>query len=218
MYTNIKKQFSLAYKKLLDSDVIPSEAFLSIKDENTKCFALNDTSVEPNDVCNNIIIVDFDGNVIEGDSNGIDPYFMVHKAIYNSCADITTIVNPRSRWNCIWAQLGRSLSPSSFFYTKYFSGETLCTGAITLEPGEDLYDIIGKAINNRLLYKGIQSRGAIIVRNDSAIIWGKNPEATVERAIAMEEICFRAIQTTAITNGGDSFVAWEVSEQLLEQE
>lgn len=219
MYTNIKNQLLSACKKLAGSDVIPADAFVSVRDINGKCYALNSCLVPLKETSeNNIIIVNFDGEVVDGDEKGIDPYFVAHKAIYEGCDEITTVINPRSRWNSIWAQLGRSISPTSFYYSKYFTGEILCTGAIMLEPGEDLYEVIAKAIKGRFTYKGIQSRGAVIVRNDSAILWGKNVEATAERAIVLEEICFRAIQTSAITNGGDTFVAWEVSEQLLKQE
>ena len=42
--------------------------------------------------------------------------------------------------------------------------------------------------------------------------------ARVKRAIAMEEICFRALSSAAITNGCDSFVALEVASRLLAEE
>ena len=219
MYANVIKQFLAACQKLQGSDVIPSDAFISVKDASAQCYALNNALVPLKDASeDNVIIVDFNGNVVKGDQNGIDPYFAVHKSIYSKNPEIATVVNPRSRWNSIWASLGMSLTPNSFFYTKYFSGETLCTGSVMLEPGDHLYEAIGKAITTKLQHKGIHSRGAVIVRNDSALVWGKNPVATAERAIVLEEICFRALQTTSITQGGDSFVAWEVSEQLLIKE
>ncbi|MBE6776528.1 MAG: class II aldolase/adducin family protein [Ruminococcaceae bacterium] len=216
MYNNIKNRLCVACKNLAESNVIPNGAFISIKDSKGQCYALNNNKIPLSEASeSNIIIVGFDGNVIEGDVSGIDPYFVVHKVIYNENEEITTIINPRSRYNSIWASLGRSLVPNSFFYCENLVGETLATGSVTLEPGEELYESIGASVLSRLQHKGIQSLGAIIIKNDSAIVWGKNSDSTVKRAIAMEEICFRALQTTAITNGGDSFVAFEVAQQLL---
>lgn len=219
MYSNIKNQICTTCKNLSESNVIPNDAFVSIKDNNGRFFAINNIHVPLKEVSeNNVIIVDFDGKVIEGDSTGIDPYFVVHRNIYDANDEITTIINPRSRYNSIWATLGMSLNPNSFFYCKYFLGETLPTDFVSLEPGENFYEAIGASVLSTLRHKGVQSRGAIIIRNDSAIIWGKNSELTAKCAIAMEEICFRALQTTAINKGGDSYVAFEVAEQLLLKE
>ncbi len=219
MRNEIKTNLLAALKKLGSSSAIPEDAFISVKDSEEKCFAFNNTSIPVAQATeDNIIIVDFDGKVLQGDANGIDSYFTVHKAIYEKNGEIATIINPRSRWNSIWSELGISLSPSSFFYAKHFCGEILCTGSVTLEPGEDLYEALGQSIISRLHNKGIQARGAIIVRNDSAMVWGTNPEATANRAIVLDEICFRALQTTAISQGSNTYVAWEVSEQLLEKE
>ena len=216
MYSNIKNQLLAACKNLAASNVIPDDAFISIKDSQAQCFALNNMLVPLNEASeSNVIIIGFDGSIIEGDVAGIDPYFAVHKVIYGANEEITTIVNPRSRYNSIWASLGMSLNPNSFFYCKHFFGETLATGSVSLEPGDDLYEAIGASILSRLHNRGVQTLGAIIIRNDSAIIWGKGVDSTVKRAIAMEEICFRALKTTAVNGGGDSFVAFEVAEQLL---
>ncbi|MBQ8606272.1 MAG: class II aldolase/adducin family protein [Clostridia bacterium] len=219
MYKDIKNQLCTACESLVKSNVIPDDAFITIKDCEKQCYALNNINIPLREVSeSNIIIIGFDGNVVEGDASGIDPYFKVHKVIYNENDEITTIIDPRSRYNSIWASVGRSLVPNSFFYCKSLVGETPVTGTVTLEPGEDLYETIGASVLARLRHKGIQPFGAIIIKNDSAIVWGKTPDSTVKRAIAMEEICFRALSSAAITNGCDSFVALEVASRLLAEE
>jgi len=146
MYNNIKNRLCVACKNLAESNVIPNGAFISIKDSKGQCYALNNNKIPLSEASeSNIIIVGFDGNVIEGDVSGIDPYFVVHKVIYNENEEITTIINPRSRYNSIWASLGRSLVPNSFFYCENLVGETLATGSVTLEPGEELYESINKS-------------------------------------------------------------------------
>ncbi len=219
MHNELKNQLCDACKLLAESGVIPNDAFLSVKDADTGVFALKSTAVALADVTpDNVVIVDENGRAVEGEQQAVSPYFAVHKAVYDSCADVQAVIQPASRWSSIWAQMGQSLAPTSYLHARHFMGEVLCTGPVMLEDGEDLYTITGHNIKNALRNKGLFARGAIFMRNDGALVWGQNPIATANRAVALEELCLRAMMVSAVTQGANSYVAYEVAQQLLEKE
>ncbi len=217
MQNNLKEQLCETCKLLAESGM--SDALLSIKDAETGVIALKSAAVEPADVAlDDVVLVDADGNVLEGDPAALTPYFTVHKALYDHCPGITAVVQPNGRWSCIWAQLGRLLPPTSYLHARHFAGEILCTGSVMLEDGEDLYAATADCVCRTLKNKGIHERGALFMRNDGALVWGQNPIATAKRAVVLDELCFRAIQVSAVAQGADSYVAFEVGQQLLEKE
>lgn len=216
MYDNLKIALIKEYKKFADAgNSFPEEGLISVRDKESNCIALKSNKVGVRNITvEDIIIVDANGKVIEGEAETLDNRFRMHKVLYDACEDIMAVAQPESRWNSIWAQCAETLPPVSFMHAENFFGEIQCTASVTFSPNEDPYENMGKGILSSLHYKGVKSDGAIFIRNGSGIVWGKELSRTVDKAVALEEICFRTWHVRAVNKSCHSYVSYEMNELL----
>ena len=77
-----------------------------------------------------IVIVDLDGNVIEGKLKPSSDT-PTHVELYKAFPHIGGIVHTHSRWATIFAQAGRSIEPTGTTQADYFYGAIPCTRLMT---------------------------------------------------------------------------------------
>ena len=219
MYDELKKRCCAVCHRLAQKlTVAEGEVCVSLRDDATGVYAVQNPRTAPGMLTEgDVWIVDEQGAVLEGDPGAVST-FVVHRVIYEGCSAVRMVVESRCRWSGVWAQLGRSLPPTSFLHARYFSGELPSTGSVVPQPGESVYEAVAGQVKSAFKNRGIPPRGGVFLRNDGVLLWGENPEATAERVAVAEELCLRAVMTAAVNEGADGYVAREVTAQLLEKE
>ena len=100
---------------------------VSAIDEETKLVAIKPSGVDYESMtADDIIIVDLDGNVVEGNLNPSSDT-ATHLEIYRKFPGIKGIVHTHSRWATIFAQAKLGLKAYGTTHADYFYGEIPCT-------------------------------------------------------------------------------------------
>ena len=135
-----------------------------------------------------IVIVDLDGNVINGDLNPSSDT-LTHLELYKSFDKIGGIVHTHSSYATAWAQAGVGIPIVGTTQADYFNGPIPCTRDMTSTEIENGYEKeTGKVIVERFTDLDPMSVPGIIVKNHGPFTWGKNAEEAVMNSMVLEEI------------------------------
>lgn len=194
MYTQLKQQVYKANMLLPKYKLITfTWGNVSQIDRDLGVIAIKPSGVEYEHMtADDIVIVDMDGNVVEGKLNPSSDT-ATHCALYRKYPNIGGIVHTHSRWATIFAQAHRPIEPYGTTHADYFHGPIPCTrslskeeieGAYELETGNVIIETIGKS--NPLHCPGI------LVGSHGPFSWGKDGTQAVMHAVVMEEVAMMA--------------------------
>ncbi len=137
-----------------------------------------------------IVIVDLDGNVVEGDLKPSTDT-PTHIELYKRFPSIGGIVHTHSRWATIFAQMRKPIPPLGTTHADYFHGEVPCVRPLTDEEISGEYEKnTGVVITECHTDPG--GIPAVLVANHGPFAWGKNAYDAVHNAVVLEEIAFMA--------------------------
>jgi L-ribulose-5-phosphate 4-epimerase len=137
-----------------------------------------------------IVIVDLDGNVIEGKLKPSSDT-PTHVELYKAFPHIGGIVHTHSRWATIFAQAGRSIEPTGTTQADYFYGAIPCTRLMTpTEIAGNYEQETGKVIIESFTNMDPDTIPAVLVQSHGPFCWGYTPEKAVEMAVVLEEVAF----------------------------
>lgn len=140
----------------------------------------------------NMVIVDIEGNVVEGDLRPSSDT-ETHLELYRNFPEIGSIVHTHSTWATIWAQTGESIPPLGTTHADDFSGEIPCTRKMTdVEIMSDYEKSTGTVIVETLASKNINREFAVLVREHGPFVWEKTPQKAVEKALVLENVAMMA--------------------------
>ena len=147
-----------------------------------------------------IVIVDFDGNKVEGDMNPSSDT-PTHAWLYKNWPDIGGIVHTHSSYATSWAQSGRSIPCYGTTHADYIYGEIPCLRTLTKEEIDEAYERnTGKLIVDEFARMGKDHNAvlACLCKNHGPFCWGKNAEEAVHGAVVLEEVAKMAYRTELI--------------------
>lgn len=162
---------------------------VSAIDESGKYVAIKPSGVEY-DVLkrDDIVIVDLDGNVIEGKLNPSSDT-PTHLELYRNFPKIKGIVHTHSRWATIFSQAKLDLNPFGTTHADYFYGKIPCTRLMNKEEIENDYELnTGKVIVETFKEKDPMQVPAVLVASHGPFAWGKSAMDAVHQAVVLEEI------------------------------
>ena len=140
----------------------------------------------------NMVVVDMDGNVVEGTLNPSSDTD-THLELYRNFPHIGSIVHTHSRWATIWAQMGRDIPALGTTHADDFGGDIPCTRAMTEEEIFSKYEQnTGKVIVETLAARDPEKDFAVLVREHGPFAWEKTPKKAVEKALVLEEVAMMA--------------------------
>ncbi len=169
---------------------------VSAIDRNQKIVAIKPSGVEYDTMTpDDIVIVDLDGNVVEGHRNPSSDT-ATHLQLYRNFPNIGGVVHTHSRWATIWAQSGKSILPYGTTHADYFCGAIPCTREMTAEEIQTDYEKnTGMVIVETFAQKQPDDIPAVLVKNHGPFCWGTDCKNAVDNAVVLEEIAMMAFYT-----------------------
>lgn len=169
---------------------------VSAIDRNQKIVAIKPSGVEYDTMTpDDIVIVDLDGNVVEGHRNPSSDT-ATHLQLYRNFPNIGGVVHTHSRWATIWAQSGKSILPYGTTHADYFYGAIPCTREMTAEEIQTDYEKnTGMVIVETFAQKQPDDIPAVLVKNHGPFCWGTDCKNAVDNAVVLEEIAMMAFYT-----------------------
>ncbi len=170
-------------------------------DREKGLFAIKPSGVPYDDLkWQDIVLVDFDGNKVEGDMNPSSDT-ATHAYMYKMWDNISGIVHTHSSYATSWAQAGRSIPCYGTTHADYYYGPVPTLRCLTKEELDEGYEYnTGKLIVDEFKRQNIDNIAvsAVLCKNHGPFAWGKSPEAAVDSAVVLEEVAKMAYRTELI--------------------
>jgi L-ribulose-5-phosphate 4-epimerase len=161
----------------------------SVVDRDNSVFAIKPSGVDYNQLKpSEIIIVDFDGNVVEGTLNPSSDT-KTHLELYKNFPHINSVVHTHSTYAVAWAQAGRSIPVLGTTHADHLHVDIPITEFMTAEMTEGDYEVetgiqIVKLFEN-ISYKEVEM---VLVAGHGPFTWGDSPEKAVYNSVILEEL------------------------------
>ena len=151
-------------------------------------------AMQPNDM----VVVDFDGNVIEGDLNPSSD-IPTHIELYKAFKTIGGVVHTHSSYATSWAQAGRSIAAYGTTHADYFYGDIPCTRRLLKEEIMSDYEKnTGKVILETFEDKNPEAIPGVLVASHAPFTWGETPYMAVHNSVVLEEVAKMAYRCETI--------------------
>jgi L-ribulose-5-phosphate 4-epimerase len=145
-----------------------------------------------------LVIVDFDGNPIEGDLRPSSD-LPTHLVLYQSFENIGGVVHTHSRAATAWAQARRPIPCFGTTHADYFHGAVPVTAEMTAEEIRSAYEEnTGHGIARRFAGTDPLDMPAVLVAGHAPFTWGRTPADAAHNAVILEEVAALALQTVQI--------------------
>nr|WP_295863876.1 L-ribulose-5-phosphate 4-epimerase AraD [uncultured Chitinophaga sp.] len=174
---------------------------VSAADRDAGVFAIKPSGVPYTELSpGKMVIVDFDGNVVEGDLRPSSDT-LTHAVLYKHWAHIGGIVHTHSTYATAWAQ---SLRDIPIYGTTHADHNTLDIPCAPPMPDEQIagnyeyqtgFQIMNALAERQLTYQDMEM---VLVGNHAPFTWGKTPAKAVYNSAVLESIAQMAYLTESI--------------------
>ena len=145
-----------------------------------------------------IVLLDLEGNIIEGDLRPSSDT-PTHLELYRNFEAVGGICHTHSLNATMWAQACREIPCFGTTHADYFYGPVPVTDIMTDEQIKNDYELnTGKVIVSRFEGMDPMQAPAVLVANHGPFAWGKSPAAAVESTVVLEYIAAMALGTITI--------------------
>ncbi len=145
-----------------------------------------------------MVVVDLDGNVVEGDYKPSSDA-ATHLVLYKNFSDIGGVVHTHSEWATIWSQSGQPVPALGTTHADYFYGEIPCTRKLTNHEIETGYEKeTGNVIVEKFHNLDPNAIPGVLVNNHGPFTWGKDADDAVHNGVVLEEVSKMAYFTLKI--------------------
>ena len=171
-------------------------------DREAGYFAIKPSGVEYDQLKpEDMVIVDLDGNVIEGEYNPSSDT-ATHAVLYKAFPKIGGIVHTHSPWATSWAQAGRPIPCYGTTHADYFYGDIPCARTLTQEEIDEGYEKnTGVIICECFKDRDYEAAPGVLCKNHGPFSWGKDSGQAVYHAVVLEEVAKMAARTEILAPG-----------------
>lgn len=142
-----------------------------------------------------MVVVDFEGNVVEGDLNPSSDT-PTHIVLYKNFPDIGGVVHTHAPWATSWSQAGKGIPALGTTHADYFYGTIPCTRPMTTEEINGDYELeTGNVIVETFKDTDANAIPSVLVHSHAPFSWGKDPDEAVHNAVVLEEVAKMALRT-----------------------
>ena len=145
-----------------------------------------------------MVVVDLDGNVIEGNLNPSSDT-PTHLYLYRNFKEAGGIIHTHSTHATAFAQARTPIEAYGTTHADYFYGAIPCTRELTAAETQCDYEInTGRVIVEAFKDLNPAAIPGVVVANHGPFAWGKNAAEAVHNAVVMEEVAKMAINMKTI--------------------
>ncbi|GEK88827.1 L-ribulose-5-phosphate 4-epimerase [Alkalibacterium putridalgicola] len=138
----------------------------------------------------NMVVVDFDGNLVEGDLKPSSDT-ATHIELYKNFKDIGGVVHTHSPWAVSFAQAGVDLPAAGTTHADYFYGDIPVTRAMKQAEIETEYEKeTGSVIVETFKERNIEPNQipGVLVNDHGPFTWGTDPANAVYNSVVLEQV------------------------------
>jgi L-ribulose-5-phosphate 4-epimerase len=165
---------------------------VSAVDREKGLFVIKPSGVGYDDMkASDMVVCDFDGNVIEGDLNPSSD-MPTHAVLYKEFPEIGAVVHTHSTWATIWAQAGLDVPAMGTTHADTFYGTVPCARFLTqAEIDRGYEEETGNAIVETFRERGIKPMEVpgVLLHGHGPFTWAKNAKGAVLNAVVLDEVC-----------------------------
>lgn len=176
---------------------------VSAYDEETGYFAIKPSGVDYDKLkAEDIVIVDLDGKVVEGDLNPSSDT-PTHAYLYQHFKQIKGICHTHSPWAVSYASAGIPIRPLNTTHADSFYGTVPVAPELTQAEIESAYELnTGKVIVETVNKLGLDPLAvpAVLVEKHGPFTWGNSAKAAVYNAKVLEVVCEMNYHTMMLSN------------------
>ena len=174
---------------------------VSVADHESGVFAIKPSGVAYSDLApEKMVIVDFDGNIVEGDLRPSSDT-KTHAVLYKHWPAIGGIVHTHSTYATAWAQSQRDIPIYGTTHADHLTTDIPCAPPMTDEmiAGDYEYET-GFQILNHFDRHGLDYREIemVLVGNHAPFTWGKTGEKAIYNSAVLEYVAKMAALTEGI--------------------
>jgi L-ribulose-5-phosphate 4-epimerase len=145
-----------------------------------------------------IVLLDLDGNVVEGDLKPSSDT-PTHLELYRNFEAIGGVCHTHSPAATMWAQACQEIPCFGTTHADFFYGPVPVTGVMTKEAIKSDYELnTGRIIVRRFSALDHLKMPAVLVANHGPFSWGNSPAEAVEAMVVLEEVAKMALGTITI--------------------
>ncbi|MHA4896081.1 L-ribulose-5-phosphate 4-epimerase [Pedobacter sp. PWIIR3] len=174
---------------------------VSSADRDQRVFAIKPSGVPYEDLSpDNMVIVDFDGNTIDGDLRPSSDT-KTHAVLYKHWEDISGIVHTHSTYATAWAQAQTDIPIFGTTHADHLTVDIPCAPPMADEMIAGNYEYeTGFQIINHFNQLGLsyQEVEMILVGNHAPFTWGKTAHKAVYNSAVLEAVAQMALLTRQI--------------------
>jgi L-ribulose-5-phosphate 4-epimerase len=174
---------------------------VSAADRNEKVFAIKPSGVPYEQLsADKMVIVDFDGNTIEGDLRPSSDT-LTHAVLYKNFENIGGIAHTHSCYATSWAQSLRDIPVYGTTHADHTTFDIPCAAPMSDEMIRGNYEYeTGFQIINALKERNMsyEEMEMILVGNHAPFTWGKTAQKAVYNSAVLENVAQMAFITQAI--------------------
>ncbi len=174
---------------------------VSAADRNLGVFAIKPSGVPyPSLTSDNMVIVDFDGNIVEGRLRPSSDT-LTHAVLYKHWENIGGIAHTHSTYATAWAQAQKDIPVYGTTHADHTTADIPCAPPMedAMIQGNYEYETGVQIINHfRKLRLSYEETEMILVGNHAPFTWGKTPDKAVYNSAVLENIAHMAYLTEQI--------------------
>ena len=220
MYKAVKNELITLHQEVAAAAVdFENNGLISLRSEENQCYVIKSASVSGDQLTEiDIMVLDSEARVIDGNSKNMDKRFYTHYEIYKAFPHINSIVQLDTRWCGIWSQTSPEVVPPlSALHARNFFGEIPITKALNNEYHENIYAEIGQDIVALFEKRPARHVQAALIYNMGGIAFGTNGTEAVHTALVLEEVVARAWHTRQAVNGQFRYIPYVLMEELFQK-
>ncbi|WP_407270232.1 L-ribulose-5-phosphate 4-epimerase [Radiobacillus sp. PE A8.2] len=168
-------------------------------DEKSKLVVIKPSGIDYEKLTvNDMVVVDLDGNVVEGDLKPSSDT-PTHLVLYKNFPGIGGIVHTHSPWATSWAQAGKSIPALGTTQADYYYGTVPVTRRMTEQEIQGAYELeTGNVIVETFNDINPLEIPGVLVHSHAPFNWGKDAKQAVHNAVVLEEVAKMAYHSYQI--------------------
>lgn len=163
---------------------------VSAIDRENKLVVIKPRGIEYDELeAEDMSVVDFDGNLIEGSKLLPSVDLDIHMEIYKAFEEVGGIAHTHSTWATAWSQAGKGIPVMGTTHADHFYGEIPCVEYLPREAVEGDYEReLGKQICQAFEGRNPLEMGAVLCAGHGPFTWGRDAGSSVEHSVILEEL------------------------------